>query len=167
VATLRRYSIVKTRRPAALFTPERAILGLFCVAAGASVFMTVDNLQNSNGPIAQLARGHGIIKVPIAEQIARKLNEAGQGINGKKAVVSRVDPAKIAALLEEKRRQAAANRALAAERRRKAGELFTRRNNVDRTPVASIGTANSPGFTVVRPKPNAPGFQELPRWRPQ
>ncbi|MDP4594464.1 MAG: hypothetical protein NWT00_07900 [Beijerinckiaceae bacterium] len=167
MATLRRYSIVRTRRPGKLFSTERAILGLFCVAAGAAVFLSVNTATNhEKGAAARLARGEALIKIPIAHQIATRLNRIGSGMDGKKTGPAPMSPSQIAALLEEKRIQSERDQQLALERRQQASKLFAQRN-FDRTPVASIPPKQSPGFQELRTVPGAAGFSELPRWQPQ
>lgn len=163
MATLRRYPIVRTTKPA-MFTPEKAILGLFCIAAGAGVFMTANNATRNAKQ--HLANGDSIIKIPIASHIADKLNKVTTGLNKSAAKRRPLSKKQIAALLEQKRLQSELERKFASERRKRAAQLFSQRYNVDRMPVASIG-ASSPGFTEVRKQTGVQGFQEAPRWQPK
>lgn len=168
MATLRKYTIVKTPKYSKLWTPERAILLAFCIAVGGSVFLTLQTSNLTGQPGSERFAGIGV-SVPIASHLAAALDQAGKPKTLARAPAQ--PPARQVASARENQlraQQAAISSQLAAERRLAAERLFAQRN-VDRTPVASIpdNTASivSSGFREIAPAP-AGGFREIPRWKP-
>ncbi len=168
MATLRRYSIVKTPKYSKLWTPERAILLAFCMAVGGSVFLTLQSSNLTGRPNSERFAGIGI-SVPIASHLAAAMDQAGKPKTIASAPAQ--TPARQVASAREnqlREQQAAISRQLAAERRLAAERLFAQRN-VDRTPVATIPDNAAPtpsaGFRELARGPAA-GFREIPRWKP-
>ena len=167
MATLRRYSIVKTRKYSKFWSPDRAILLAFCAAVGGGVFMTMSPMQRTQTDKQDRFAGVGV-GVPIAAHLAEALDRAGK----RRRIARPSDDPNYARSAAERARRAAIAAQLAEERRRTSARLFKQRNNVDRTPVASIplGARNNPqavlgGFRAIAAPPSGVGFREIPSWR--
>ncbi|MGE3247502.1 MAG: hypothetical protein AB7F96_07720 [Beijerinckiaceae bacterium] len=161
MATLRRYTLVKTRKPRRKVTPERIVLLALCTAVGGGVFVTMNNPNSTPSMLRErIARSEPILQIPIATQIAASMHKANEALENKRRMAI-LTPEQIA----ERKLRAEIEERLAMERREAASQLFAARN-VDRMPTASIPQLSS-GFQVVRPAAQAPGFREIPKWTPQ
>lgn len=168
MATLRRYSIVKTPKHSRLWTPDRVILLAFCAAVGGGVFMTMNSMQFGYRDAEGRFDGIGI-GIPIASHLATAVDRPGN----RQRLARPTDDPQYAQQAAQRARRATASAELALERHRNSAQLFHRRNNVDRTPVATIaGGQAAPahrtigGFRTVTQSPHSQGFREIPRWQP-